>query len=118
MSFSLYYDARRDYPLTEEERDECNRFIDLFCDKFPFKDEAEEFSVYPGDDEKSVFYGSTKLPDSSQVALLGALQHWTSLLYEIHRIIDDCEWTVTVDDDEMIWTEDGWLFPDNEDESE
>lgn len=112
MSFSLYYDARRDYPLTESETAESNKIIEKYCDSFPFKGEAEEFCVYPGYDESSVFYGSTKLPDFSEDALLSAVQHWTSCLSEIHEVIKDCEWSVNLDDNELVWTDDGWWFPE------
>lgn len=71
MSFSLYYDARRDYPLTESEIAESNKIIEKYCDSFTLKGQAEEFCVYPGYDERSVFYGSTKLPDNSWEAFSG-----------------------------------------------
>ncbi len=87
MSFSLYYDARRDYPLTESEIAESNKIIEKYCDSFPFKGEAEEFCVYPGYDEKSVFYDSTKLPDNSEEDFIDALEQWTACLSEIHTEI-------------------------------
>ncbi len=111
MGHSLNYNARRDNPLTEDESEECKKFIKLYCDRFPLKGEAEEFCVKSGDDERSVFCGSTEIPDYSDEAFFVALQHWVCLLYEIHRIIDDCEWSVTLDDKEMIWTKEGWRFP-------
>ncbi len=112
MSYSLKYEAKRDCPLTEDEIEDCNRFIKLFCDNFPFKDEAEEFQVSPGNDEKTVFYGSTEIPDISEKAFAGCIQHWTSLLYEIRTSIKDSEWSVTLDGFELIWSdEEGWQFP-------
>lgn len=118
MSFSLYYDARRDHPLTEYEITKSNELIDFFCKKFPLKGEAEEFCVYPGNDEKSIFYGSTKIPDYSEEAFFVAYQHWISLLYEIHYIIKDCDWSVNFDDTELIWTNEGWRFPEEQDAGE
>ncbi len=112
MSFSLYYDARRDYPLTESEINESNKIIEKYCDSFTLKGQAEEFCVYPGFDEKSVFYGSTKLPDNSEDDFIDALEQWTACLSEIHEVIKECEWSVTLDDTELVWTDSGWWFPE------
>ena len=68
----------------------------------------ESFCIYDPNDPTEpdvVFEGATKLPDNSEDAVWGGLQHWCAALTEIRRIIPDADWDVHVDDHEIQWDE-------------
>jgi hypothetical protein len=117
MSISIYYDAERDYPLTEEE----NNFIEKIVKKYNIEKEkkfkkGEDFYIYEYDkkDPQKIFSGSTGLAMSFINPMITAkcCMLWAKCLTEIRNIVKDAEWSVQMDDDELMWDEiNGWHLP-------
>ncbi len=117
VSISIYYTARRDRKLSNQEQEEIDRLISRYSDEFnqmtsQNRSEAgyngEAFCVYDSEDPTEpdvIFEGATKLPDGFQEALWEAVQHWTTLLSQIRRVIPDAKWHVHVHDHDLIWDE-------------
>ncbi len=113
MSFSIYYEAFRDYPLTKQEQIICPSISERYCSQCPLEKPFEEFGVYDYDsDSNVVFSGSTKLPDSDLDVMFQAAIYWLQCLTEITRTLPDCRWTVSFEEVELLFdAASGWYFP-------
>lgn len=116
MAFSLYYEAKREQPLTEQEKDASKEIIEKYCSQYPFKRKVEDFSVYDVDsDEDIIFSGSTKLPTTGPKTLFDVANYWLKCLTEITRLLTNATWAVTFDDVDLILdSNEGWRFPTDE----
>lgn len=116
MAFSLYYKAKREQPLTEQEKEACKEIIEKYCSQYPFKRKVEDFSIYDVDsDEDIIFSGSTKLPTTGPKALFDVANYWLKCLTEITDLLTNSTWAVTFDDVDMILdSNEGWRFPTDE----
>lgn len=116
MSFSLYYTAERNSPLTINEKTTIDNIVERYCSEYPFRRKTEDFCVYDiTDKENIIFSGSTKLPNSGYKMLYAVGNYWLECLTEITKLLSNCDWKVTFDDVEMILDEvKGWRFPTDE----
>lgn len=116
MSFSLYYQAKRDRPLTGEEEQAVAEIVRHSCDQYPFKRKVEDFGVYPAEgEEKVIFNGSTKLPGNGPKVLYDTANYWLKGLTQITRLLEGASWEVRFDDVDLILDpEEGWRFPTDE----
>ena len=115
MGISIYYDARRKYPLTEEENKLVNDIINKYDKEKKFK-KGEDFCVYEydTDEPETIFSGATGLPMSMSNPMLTvtACLYWAKCLTEIKHIIKNAEWSVNMDDTDLVWDEkEGWQLP-------
>ena len=116
MSVSIYYAARRQQPLSPDERAALDRLIA----RYSIRDHVEQhvqtskghngenFHLYePSEltEPSVVFEGATKLPDNSGDALWELIQHWCQLLSEVRRVLPSASWDVHVDDHDITWDE-------------
>lgn len=120
MSFSIYYDAKRETPLAEEE----TQRVDVIVRAFDKHDEIERheqsgkglnwesFTLYDASDlqDGKVLAGATKLPDNKAFALHKGASHWVACLNRIRReVLADATWRVQIDDKELLWSDkSGW----------
>ena len=108
MSMSIYYEARRSTPLTDDERAQILS-IEV---RYSVEDRIEQynqtgggfnwesFCVYdPGNPTASdvIFEGATGLPTNSAEVIWEGIQHWCSALTEIRGVLRDADWEVRVD---------------------
>lgn len=120
MSISIYYSADRDHALTPEEQ----RAIDACIAKYPppapkrrfflFKgEEWETFCVYditPRTQASRIFQGATKLSGPGSAEIWEGVQHWCALLTEIRRVVPDAKWSVSVDDQQIVWDDEARMY--------
>lgn len=43
---SLYYEAEREQPLTEQEDSMCREIVERYCARYPFEEKYEDFRTY------------------------------------------------------------------------
>jgi len=116
---SIYYIAKRDYPLTQKERAVCEEIVARYNNNYPYGELYEGFCVYESEsvNEKNViFSGSTKLPigmvEDEPNVFIDILTYWLKCLGEITDILSNAKWHVSIDDTELSWSkEDGWYIP-------
>lgn len=117
MGVSIYYAARRRAPLCSSEISGIEAIIELHS----VDDLAQRFLSqgtglnwesfdHATNSEASrflkrglVFSGSTKLPDNHGDATWIGLQHWCTCLSAIRRSLPGADWSVSVDDHEIVW---------------
>lgn len=102
-------------PLTDTESISVNSIIERYDSEYPFGEKSEDFCVYSDITENDVIFdGATKLPDSDIEISFEIACYWLECLTEITEVLKDCQWTVTIDDTEMVWDNNyGWSFPVN-----
>lgn len=112
MSCSIYYTAERKTPLTDAERISVSNIVEKYNSEYPFDEKAEDFCVYDNLTENVIFEGATKLPDSDIELSFEIAEYWLECLTEITKLLHGCEWSVTLDDDSLVWNGTyGWSFP-------
>lgn len=103
MSVSLYYTAKRDYPISKQEQEAYQKVVEGYITKFPLKDMYESFCVYDLDEtseENVIFEGATKLPlDQGDIAKV--YDYWEACLQEIIYLLPDAQWYIHVDDTDV-----------------
>lgn len=123
MSVSLYYQAKREQPLTSQEISVCQEIVKRYDNRYPFGELYEGFCVYDLDSFRNesekdvVFSGATKLPtvDKDDIQILfDMINYWVECLDEITKALPGATWDVHLDDMDMIWGEEGWRFPEND----
>lgn len=65
MSVSLYYTAKRDYPISAQKQEACWKVAEHYIQDYPLGEMYEVFCVYDldeGSEENVIFDGATKLP--------------------------------------------------------
>ena len=112
MGISIYYDAVREYKLTDEE----NSIIETIIEKYNSKKDkkSEDFCVYDYDpeDPKIIFNGSTGLPMNNPMRTVKSCIFWAECLTEIRKVVKNTTWCVQLDDTELKWDEkEGWQLP-------
>lgn len=120
MSVSLYYEAKREQPITPQEISFCQKIAEQYDTKYPFGELYEGFCIYDLDsfrdesEENVIFSGATKLPtvEGDDISILfDIVSYWIKCLDEITRALPGAEWEVNLDDMEMVWDEEkGWGF--------
>lgn len=120
MSISLYYDAKRQVGLSEPESQRLQAIVAEFDKTAEIERYAqsgkglnwESFSLYAPAQlrDGKVLAGATKLPDNKAFAIHRGASHWVACLNRIRReVLPDAQWSVQVDDKELLWDEhSGW----------
>jgi hypothetical protein len=117
MGISIYYDAERDYPLTDDENNLIEKIVGKYnIEKMSKFKKGEDFYIYEYDknEPRKIFSGATGLEMSAANPMITAkcCIFWAKCLTEIRNIVKDAEWAVQMDDDELIWDEEkGWYLP-------
>lgn len=116
MGFSLYYEAKREKQITEQEQMIYQKIVERYCTQYPFKRKVEDFGVYDTQENTNiVFSGSTKLPGTGAKTLFEVANYWLKCLTEITNALTDCIWTVMYEDVDLILDKnEGWRFPTDE----
>lgn len=112
MSVSIYYTAKRDRPLKEEENSAVHAIADRYCKGYPFADKYEDFCLYeaPFDEADTVLQGATAIPADSE-DVYDIILYWLDCLTDITRELGGCIWQANLDDVGLLW-EDSWRLPD------
>ena len=121
MAFSLYYEAKRKSPLTEQEKAIIKEISEKYCSEIPFKQKVEDFCIYDDSEYKDniIFSGATKLPGNSPEILFIVANYYLECLSEITYNSTNAKWSVTFDDVELIFDlNNGWRFPTDEEYKE
>lgn len=120
MGMSLYYDAKRERPLSETETERVDAIVSAFDKNADIERYAhsgkglnwESFTLYPpsGLDAGVVLAGATGLPDNKAFALHKGATHWVACLNRIRReVLPDAQWTAQIDDKALSWDDkSGW----------
>lgn len=117
MAFALYYTAKREQPLTEQERAMSKEISEKYCAEYPFKRKVEDFGIYeePKEQVGIIFSGSTKLPGNGPKILYEVANYWLKCLTDITHLLTNAVWEVTFDDVDLIYDiDEGWRFPTDE----
>jgi hypothetical protein len=116
MSISIYYTARRDFPLSAQEQiaiqDICASYsiraqVDRYSETH-LGHNGEDFCVYDAsapNEPGIIFDGATKLPDNSEDAFWELIQRWCQLLRKVRIAVTGAEWHVHIDDHDIMWDE-------------
>lgn len=115
MGVSIYYEARRERPLSDAERTAIDEIVRL-NDVVPRFNEAgqwlednwEGFCIYERNEHTEpgvMFEGATRLPLTTEDEFWAAIQHWCRVLTLIRRALADAKWSVHVDDADIAWNE-------------
>jgi hypothetical protein len=121
MSVSIYYTAKRNTPLTQEETIAIQRIVkenDVGAQVKAYWETGqgynwETFTIYNPNNPTAVdviFEGATKLPDNTSDASIIGLEHWLKVLTQIRRAIRNASWHVHVDDTDIPWNEASQAF--------
>ncbi len=116
MSMSIYYTAKRNCPLNDNEKRAVQEIVDKYCLEFPLKDKHENFCLYgePFDEQDTVLDGATTIPMNMDI-FYDVIQYWLKCLSELTVFLSDCEWNVHLDDVNLIWeSPNGWRVPTDE----
>lgn len=102
MSVSLYYTARRQQPLSGQERGACGEIVERYIAGYPLGELYESFCVYDADELTEgdvIFEGATKLPlDEGEEHFAGVLDYWMDCLQEIIDCLAGAQWDIHIDD--------------------
>jgi hypothetical protein len=117
MGISIYYDAKRNYFLTDEGSNNIKEIVEKYNNEKDKKfKKGEDFYIYEYDKEEpeKIFSGSTKLAMSSRNPMIVAkcCIFLAKCLTKIRSIVKDAEWSVSMDDTDLEWDErNGWHLP-------
>lgn len=102
MSVSLYYTAKRDRPISEQEQAACQNIVDQYIAEYPLGEMYEPFCVYDLDGTSEagvIFQGATKLPlDEGQEHFIDVHDYWTECLQKIIHLLPGAQWHIHIDD--------------------
>jgi hypothetical protein len=120
MGISIYYEVRRDHPLSDEERIQVKSLISKHNKKPHIKSIVAEgggelFSFYPEtDDPNIILEGSVKLPSSLPPGRVDDIMYvadvWLDLMCEIRKTLKGATWTGSLGNDPLLWSEDEQRF--------
>jgi hypothetical protein len=117
MGISIYYDAERNYPLSDKENNLIEKIVEKYnTEKRKKFKKGEDFYIYEYNkkEPEKIFSGSTGLAMSfiNPVITAKCCIFWAKCLTEIRKILKDAKWSVQMDEDELIWDEEkGWYLP-------
>lgn len=115
MSMSLYYEAKRKNPLTEQEKAACDEIMARYSSEYPFEKKHHDFGMFHVDVDDTVFCGATNLPMSNPQHMYDVANYWLKCLTELTKLLSDCKWTVEFEGVDLILDEnEGWRFPTDE----
>ena len=114
MSISIYYEARRERPLSEEERRAIDEIVRSYSITTAVTESGEEtdgrnwedFGVYERHKHTGpnvIFEGATGLPMTDEDEFWEAIQHWCRVLTLIRRVLANATWSAHIDDLDITW---------------
>ncbi len=126
---SIYYQANRNYPLTQSEQEKVNQILIECIENNPFPERGETLCRYPYDpaDPTCIFSGAAKLPypndddteEETIEAQTEALFFLIECLTSVRRAISDATWEASLEGVEFIWDdESGYRLMTNEEYEE
>ena len=105
MSVSLYYTAKRDYPISKQEQEACQKVVEHYITEYPLGDIYESFCVYDlnePSEENVIFEGATKLPfNKGKDHFIKVHDYWANCLQEIIYLLPDAQWDIHIDDTDV-----------------
>lgn len=105
MSVSLYYTAKRDQPMSEQERETCRNVVERYTADYSFGDIGEGFCVYDpheGSDKTVIFEGAAKLPvNKGKARFIKVHDYWSDCLQEIIDLLPGAHWHISIDDTDV-----------------
>lgn len=104
MGVSVYYSARRERPLTEQEADAIDAIV--LTNEAIGRPHYESFCVYDRSEPfepNAIFEGATKLPRSTEEEFWNEILHRCRTLTLVRRLLRDAEWDVRIDDLIVYW---------------
>lgn len=126
MSFNIYYRAKREHPLSEQETERLDSILRDF-DKQSESERHERtgkglnwanFTVYEASrlTDGNVFAGATTLPDNKAFAMHKGAHHWVRCLNRIRReVLPDADWSVEIEEKSLLWDDkNGWHDPSSD----
>jgi hypothetical protein len=122
---SIYYQANRDYPLTQSEQEKIGQILKECEENYPFPGRGETLCQYSYDpaDPTCIFSGAVKLPypsdDDAEEEMMEAQTEALFFLIEwltsVRRVIPDAKWDALLEEVELIWDEEnGYRLMTNE----
>ncbi|MBE5973791.1 MAG: hypothetical protein E7251_04255 [Paenibacillaceae bacterium] len=124
---SIYYQANRNYPLTQSEQEKIDQILKECEENYPFPGRGETLCQYSYDpaEPTCIFSGAVKPPypcddgndmndeiEEMQTEALFFLIEW---LTSLRRVIPDAIWEASLEDVEFIWEEEnGYRLMTNE----
>ena len=108
MGVSIYYSATRENPLTVDEKNTLDKFINKLNQQFPYKDEAEILNFYDTPSEEYIVEGSTKLTLDDEVILMSSIGYWLDALSQLTLSLPTAKWDVSIEDTPANWVDDHW----------
>ena len=119
MSLTIYYEAKRDYPISDEEWatvqsmvSECNNKPDIA--ELVDAGGGEPFDFYARNSSDAVLKGSVNLPlrlgEERLDQFIYVAESWIDCLTRVRRQLRDCIWDVRLEDEPIIWNEDDQKF--------
>lgn len=110
MSASLYYSAKRNFPLSSAEYIRIQSIIKKFNRDFPYKNE-EMLSFYQHPSSEYIIEGATKLAVHDENVLITSVNYWLSALSQLRVVLPSAEWDVSVEHYSAAWVKDQWEMP-------
>ncbi|MBE5982319.1 MAG: hypothetical protein E7248_03315 [Paenibacillaceae bacterium] len=124
---SIYYQANRNYPLTQSEQEQIVQILKECEENYPFPGRGETLCQYSYDlaEPTCIFSGAAKLPfpcdddndmnDKIVEMQTEALFFLIDWLTSLRRVIPDAIWEASLEDVEFIWEEEsGYRLMTNE----
>jgi hypothetical protein len=110
MSVSLYYSARRDRPLSDEERAVLERIVAESNENAELDELLEEeldrwegLDLWSWAEPDEILSGSSQLPSASETTIVRVVEHLCAALSELRRAVRDASWHVHIDDVDVPW---------------
>lgn len=105
MSVSLYYTAKREYPISGQEKKACQEVVDHYISEYPLGEMYEGFCVYDLDgaaEEDVIFEGATKLPlDEGESHFAKVYDYWADCLQKVIEQLPGAQWDIHIDDTDV-----------------
>lgn len=120
---SIYYQANRNYPLTQSEQEKIDQILKECEENYPFPGRGETLCQYSYDlaEPTCIFSGAVKLPypvdddDETMQMQTEALFFLIEWLTSVRRVIPNAQWDASLEDVELIWEEEnGYRLMTNE----
>jgi hypothetical protein len=116
VGISIYYQARRERPLSTGEWEAIEELVDRHDVGTRVSEAGQEvegpgwasFCIYPHDEHTEpgvIFEGGAGLPLTDEDEFWAAIQHWCRVLTLIRRAVPGATWSAHIDDLAVAWDE-------------
>jgi hypothetical protein len=113
MATSLYYQVKRDRPISDDEWGEIERIVNRYTDDQEIRNltlngGGELFSISrPASKGQILLQGATELPGrlfrEDVFDFMTVVEAWFHLLSDLRNLIPDAIWEVRLDDQPLYW---------------